>query len=323
MTALAFSRRRIAIAAALSVLAAVAVAVALPELPILWSRVVSYALAMQRELHRGLATAMRAVQQAEARAFWSLVGLGFLYGVFHAVGPGHGKVVISTYLATHESRLRRGIALSVLSSLLQGATAILVVCATVAVLQRSMREAQSAAITLETLSYGLVAMLGLYLALRSGRRLFEYARAHDHGHDQSAAVDRAAQCAHAHGPTAADVSTPPSLRHFLITVLSVGVRPCSGAILVLVLAYAMNLVWAGVAAVMAMSAGTALTVSAMAALSVYARKSAVALGGYLSEDSTRFAQVLDAIGMLGGILIVLFGMALLQASLVTAKHPLL
>jgi nickel/cobalt transporter (NicO) family protein len=81
--------------------------------------------------------------------------------------------------------------------------------------------------------------------------------------------------------------------------------------------------WAGVAAVIAMSAGTALTVSALAALSVYARKSAVALGGYLSEDSSRFAQVLDGIAMLGGIVIILFGIALLQASLVTAQHPLL
>jgi nickel/cobalt transporter (NicO) family protein len=85
----------------------------------------------------------------------------------------------------------------------------------------------------------------------------------------------------------------------------------------------MNLVWAGVAAVMAMSAGTALTVSALAALSIYARKSAVVLSGYLSGDSIRFAQVLDGIAMLGGIIIVLFGIALLQASLVTAQHPLL
>jgi nickel/cobalt transporter (NicO) family protein len=107
------------------------------------------------------------------------------------------------------------------------------------------------------------------------------------------------------------------------TVLSVGLRPCSGAILVLALAYAMNIVWAGAAAVMAMSAGTALTVSALAVLSVYARKSAVALGGYLSQDSRRLAEVLDGIGMLGGILIVLFGVGLLQASLVTAQHPLL
>ena len=47
------------------------------------------------------------------------------------------------------------------------------------------------------------------------------------------------------------------------------------------------------------------------------------MGGYLSEDSPRFAQLLDGISMVGGILIVLFGIALLQASLVTARHPLL
>jgi nickel/cobalt exporter len=175
-------------------------------------------------------------------------------------------------------------------------------------------------------SYGLVGLLGLFLVFRSGRRLLARHRA-SNGDGPAASAAASAHspgtCCHSHGPSAADFAAPPSLRHFVATVLSVGLRPCSGAILVLVLAYAMNLVWAGVAAVMAMSAGTALTVSTLAALSVYARKSAVALGGYLSEDSPRFAQVLDGIGMLGGILIVLFGMALLQASLVTAQHPLL
>jgi ABC-type nickel/cobalt efflux system permease component RcnA len=288
----------------------------------MWNRAVAYVFTVQRDLHRELAAAMRSVQANEAAAAWSLAGLGFLYGVFHAAGPGHGKVVISTYLATHESRLRRGVALSVLSSLLQGATALGAVGLTVAVLDRSFREAQSTASLLESVSYGLVGLLGLFLVFRSGRRMLVRYRAST-GDSSAASADGPGSCCHGHGPSAAELTALPSARHFVATVLSVGLRPCSGAILVLVLAYAMNLVWAGVAAVMAMSAGTALTVSAMAALSVYARKSAVALGGYLSEDSTRFAQVLDAIGMLGGILIVLFGMALLQASLVTAKHPLL
>jgi nickel/cobalt exporter len=170
-------------------------------------------------------------------------------------------------------------------------------------------------------SYGLVGVLGLFRVFRSGRRLLARHRL-SNGGPAAAAHGRGTGC-HGHGPNEAALSAPPSLRHFVATALSVGLRPCSGAILVLVLAYAMNLVWAGVAAVVAMSAGTALTVSALAALSVYARKSAVALGGYLSEDSPRFAQVLDGIAMLGGILIVLFGIALLQASLVTARHPLL
>ena len=311
-----------AVAAAILISTAAVLAVGLFEPGAMWNRAVAYVFTMQRDLHRELAAAMRSVQANEAAAAWSLAGLGFLYGVFHAAGPGHGKVVISTYLATHESRLRRGVALSVLSSLLQGATALGAVGLTVAVLDRSFREAQSTAFALESVSYALVGLLGLFLVFRSGRRLLARYRA-SNGDRPGAAADGPGSCCHGHGPSAAELTAPPSARHFVATVLSVGLRPCSGAILVLVLAYAMNLVWAGVAAVMAMSAGTALTVSALAALSVYARKSAVALGGYLSEDSPRFAQVLDGIGMLGGVLIVLFGIALLQASLVTARHPLL
>jgi nickel/cobalt transporter (NicO) family protein len=313
--------RLTAAAAAILISTAVVLAIGLFEPGAIWDRAVAYVFTMQRDLHRELAAAMRSVQANEAAAAWSLAGLGFLYGIFHAAGPGHGKVVISTYLATHESRLRRGVALSLLSSLLQGATALGAVGLTVAVLDRSFREAQSTASVLESVSYGLVGVLGVFLVFRSGRRLLARQRLSTGG-PAAAAHGRGTGC-HGHGPNAAALSAPPSLRHFVATALSVGLRPCSGAILVLVLAYAMNLVWAGVAAVMAMSVGTALTVSALAALSVYARKSAVALGGYLSEDSPRFAQVLDGIAMLGGILIVLFGMALLQASLVTARHPLL
>lgn len=55
---------------------------------------------LQRELHRGLADAMGAAKSHETTAAWTLIVLSFLYGVFHAAGPGHGKVVISTYLLT-------------------------------------------------------------------------------------------------------------------------------------------------------------------------------------------------------------------------------
>ena len=59
-----------------------------------------------------------------AAAVLALGAAGFLYGVFHAAGPGHGKVVITTYLATQRETLWRGIALAVASSLVQGLVAI-------------------------------------------------------------------------------------------------------------------------------------------------------------------------------------------------------
>jgi ABC-type nickel/cobalt efflux system permease component RcnA len=99
----------------------------------------------QRDLHGRLATAIRAVQDNRALALWNLVVLGFLYGIFHAAGPGHGKFVISTYVATTESGVRRGITLTLASSFLQGLTAIVVVEGAVRVLGLALRDARATA----------------------------------------------------------------------------------------------------------------------------------------------------------------------------------
>jgi nickel/cobalt exporter len=122
----------------------------------------------------------------------------------------------------------------VLSSLLQGATALGAVGLTVAVLDRSFREAQSTAFALESVSYGLVGLLGLFLVFRSGRRLLARRRRSNGG--PAAATHGVGAGCQGHWPSTADLTAPPLLRHFVATVLSVGVRPCSGAILVLVLA---------------------------------------------------------------------------------------
>ena len=321
-----------------ALLGGAALPLALAELPDIWTRTLVFALSMQRELQHGLTEAMRAVQHAGPSALWSLTALGFLYGVFHAVGPGHGKVVITTYLATHESRLARGIALSFLASLLQGMTAIAVVGGAALALGRSMRETQHTATLLEAGSYGMVVLLGIYLMWRSGRRLYARtasprAASHDHREHRRAEPDRGglhhadgdahSDCCHAHGPSAADLAAAPSIGHFAMTVLSVGLRPCSGAILVLVLAATMHLLLAGAAAVVAMSIGTGITVATLAALSVYARRSALVLAGHLADGGRRIARAFDLVALLGGGLIVLFGLTLLQASLAVAHHPLL
>ncbi len=302
-------------------LAGLATVLVLFDLPVVWQKTVIFAIQMQRDLHKDLASAMRAVETSGPAAHWTLVSLGFLYGLFHAIGPGHGKVVISTYLATNESRLSQGLLLSFLSSLLQGLTAIAVVGVTAFVLERSLRHSQTTGIALETVSYGLVSLIGLFLMWRSARYFFRARRAahdhhagHEHGHED---------CHHCHGPSAKDLSTSLTWREIALMVLSVGIRPCSGAIIVLILAFATGLIWAGVAAVAAMSLGTGLAVAALATLSVYARKSAIALADVFSMTDRRLSTLLHAVAFIGGLLIMIFGITLIQTSMVISKHPLL
>lgn len=278
----------------------------------------------QRALHGRLASAMRAVQDNQHLALWNLVALGFFYGIFHAAGPGHGKFVISTYVATTESGVRRGIALTFVSSLLQGLTAVAVIEVTVRLLGLALRDARTGATTVETASYVLLALVGAGLAVSASLRLWRRLReksapGHDHVHESAPGHAQD----HAHGPDAASLAAPMKPAHALAIVLSVGLRPCSGAVLVLLFAKVAGLASAGIAAVAAISLGTAITVSALALTAVYARRFALAFARRGGASGKGLAAGLDAAAVAGGLLIVIMALSLFSASLGAARHPLL
>jgi len=107
-----------------------------------------------------------------------------------------------------------------------------------------------------------------------------------------------------------------SWRKIMAVVFSVGVRPCSGAILVLVFALTQGLFWAGVAATFAMAFGTAITVAALATLALGSRELALKLG----RGGGAWANAVGTTCALGGsALILLFGATLFAASLGPAR----
>lgn len=296
-----------------------------------WAGLVLEVQAIQRDLHRQLADAIRAVDADGATAARVLIVLSLLYGIFHALGPGHGKIVLSTYLLTQEGGLRRGLLLSLVASLCQGLTAVLAVEVTVGLLGLSLRQAQGTVRHLEVVSFALVALVGALLVVTRGRRLAARLRpapaarhpSHpDPSHVQGAGAACSA-CGHVHGPVRADREAPPSLRALAGLAASVGLRPCSGAVLVLLVAHSLQLRWAGIGAAFAMALGTALTVSLLAALSVYARRTALRLARLLPGPHARVAALADALAVAGGVAIFLAGALLLQAAWTAPAHPLM
>jgi ABC-type nickel/cobalt efflux system permease component RcnA len=111
------------------------------------------------------------------------------------------------------------------------------------------------------------------------------------------------------------------LRTFIGIVLSIGIRPCSGAVIVLLLAYSLGLGGAGLFAVLAMSLGTALTITLLAVLSVYLRQGAQRMLTLLPDSNAASARAMDVIGLLGGGVIFIFGFLLLSAALLAPAHP--
>lgn len=272
----------------------------------------------QRNLHGKLAEAMRAVRADQTAALWNLIVLGFGYGVFHAVGPGHGKFVISTYLATTEAGAWRGIGLTLASSFLQAATAIAVVEVTVRLLGLALRDARVGASAIETASYVLLALVGLGLVVGAARRAWRRRSAaahdhHDHGTDHG----------HAHGPDAARLAAPMNWGQAASIVLAVGLRPCSGAVLVLLFAKILNLGLVGVAAALAISAGTAVTVAGLALLAVHGRRAALFFGRRAGWAAGRLALGVDLAAVVGGLVIVMIGLSLFLGAFGAIRHPLL
>ncbi|KKB80469.1 hypothetical protein VW35_06775 [Devosia soli] len=251
-------------------------------------------------------------------AFWVLGGLSFLYGIFHAAGPGHGKVVISSYVLANEHQLRRGIALSAVSALLQSLVAIAFVLVLAGLLRLTSTAIGDAAHWVGVLSYGLVAALGAWLVIRKifglGHHHHHAPEArqdiwHDHAHeDHHHDHDHPEHMHHAVSP--ADLSG--NWREQLGVVLAVGLRPCSGALVVMVFALSQGLLAAGVASVLLMGLGTAITVAVLASLAVGAKGLLGRLGG---EESVLAQRIVWWAELAGAALVLLFGILLLIASL--------
>lgn len=301
--------------------------------PSFLTQTILYIQAEQQRLHRALAGAIRTLKaEGSVTAAWALISLSFLYGVFHAAGPGHGKAVLSTYLVTQPTALKKSLALAAASSFMQGVTAIVVVMGVLTVLGVALRSSGMIVQWLEAASFALVACVGAWLIWRSLRVLFpqlapagggHHHHHHDHGHGQHHDHDCDAHgCGHTHMPTPQQASAAGSLREMAGVVFSIGVRPCSGAILVLVFAQVAGMTLAGIAAVLAMSAGTALAVALIALAAVGLRDGAWAV---TRLDDARVEKAVHWLAIAGGVVLVLMGslFAYASATQVTASNILM
>ncbi len=139
-----------------------------------------------------------------------------------------------------------------------------------------------------------------------------YHHAHDHAHHDHATGEVCDTCGHSHAPDPASLSGDHfDLRTAWSAVAAVGIRPCSGALIVLSFALLNGLWVGGMLSVLAMSLGTAITVSALATIAVTAKNWAV----YFAGDG-RIGNRINSIVEIGGAAFVfLFGLLLLSASL--------
>ncbi|HEY1310767.1 MAG TPA: nickel/cobalt transporter [Pseudolabrys sp.] len=309
--------------------------------------ITGWIFAQQAAFYRMLSSTIRAAK-SDGSAAYTLMGISFLYGIFHAAGPGHGKAVISSYLVANNETWRRGIALSFASAVLQAITAIAIVGIAAVLLNATAHAMGNTVRVVEIVSYALIVLIGLRLLWVKGRALLKLLRPpahehhdhahhdhhhhghahehgrdhhhdhhhdheHDHGHDHG---DEAHAWGHAHAPEPNELVGKHWLRRGLSAIIAVGLRPCSGAIIVLVFALAQGLFWIGVASTFVMGLGTAITVAAVATLAVAAR----GFAGRLAKGKPGGGMILlRGVETAAAVLIIVFGIALLTGYMVSER----
>lgn len=250
-----------------------------------------------------------------------MIGLSFLYGLVHAAGPGHGKVVVSSYIMANNQTMRRGIFLSFLSSLVQGTVAVSLVAIPALIFNASGTTIKKLGLQFTQFSYILIILLGIYLLYsllykkwknnrsHSSKNTNAHAHTHDHSHDHD--HDENCGCGHSHIPRAEEVQGKWDLAKIVSLVLSVGLRPCTGALYILALALIKGVFWIGVLSVYAMALGTAITISLVTMTVVGGRKFAYFSSG---SNSRLGSYVYDVCTLGGAVMIIFFGTVLLSSS---------
>jgi len=267
-----------------------------------------WARAGQAEAQQAMARLLRSLRAGEPGAMAGLMGLSFAYGFFHAVGPGHGKILLGGYGLAARVGAWRLSGLAVASSLAQSASAVALVYAGVLVFDLT-RQAMTglAEQWMAPASYGAIALVGGWLALRGWRGWRgRPGHAHDHSHDCGA-------CGHRHAPTADEAARVRGWRDAAALIGAVAIRPCTGALFLLILTWRLGIEAAGILGTVMMGLGTASVTVAVALASVTLREGALAR--LTASEGHGLARALAALEIGAGLAIAALGLHLMRATL--------
>lgn len=285
----------------------------------------------QREAQSTLATAVRAIKTGQPGALIGLLTICFTYGVLHAVGPGHGKMLIGGYGMGRRVPVVALSSIALVASLVQAAVAVAVVYTGVAVLGWTRKQTEGVAENIMAPA-GMIAIAGVGLWLmwrgfRGARKVWAADATAKHGHDHdhdTVHLDRHTHddphsasphihdehCGHAHGPSLDEVASLKGWRDTAALIAGIAMRPCSGALFLLILTWQLGIGMAGIAGTFAMGFGTALVTIGVALLAVWAREGALA-----SLPLDRAARVLPLFEMVAGALVAALALSLLSQTL--------
>ena len=248
----------------------------------------------QRQVNAGVAIHMRALETGNSfAAFFLGLGVAFLYGMVHALGPGHGKFVIMSYFMGREVYVLRGLVMAAQMAVVHVIAAVVIVWVADILLKTSLGIGLADVPGIRAGSFLIIAAIGVYMLYQAirGSRGHTHTHTHTHGHNHHH---------HHHGHSHDHTHGASHATEGGLVALAVGMVPCPGAVLVMLYAIANDMIYPGFLLVAAMSAGIGLTIAILGVATILLRQFATRFiensGG--SVAVVRFRTLSNTIGAL-------------------------
>ena len=308
-------------AASLLVLALLAVAVYWVY-PLLLHNVILW----QKAFNLQLSSSLNQLGQQHQEAGITLILISFFYGIFHAIGPGHGKFILTSYLALEQSKLKQAVKISLASSIVQGIVAILLVSIIIVAFTLSRTYFNLTLKWVERGSFMLMILLGVYWiyqawqGIRPPKLQIRKISPMQMSQEKTPLVSHHIHhehcgCGHQHLPSSVQMNQSTGWKSQLFLILSIGSRPCSGAILVLFLSYTLNIYLWGILATLMMALGTGITLTIFALIVIFARHKAVQLKMWYFPAKFSF-PIASSLKFLTACMLIGMGILLLHSSFI-------
>lgn len=222
-----------------------------------------------------------------------LVGIAFAYGVLHAAGPGHGKLIATSYVLSHQCTLARGLIIAVLIALVHGISGIIGVLGLRLIIQSSFNENLTTVTTVtQCVSYGLIALLGLGILIQHARSAFFIP------------------------DNKADPNTPKGTSKGLVPwILAAGLVPCPAVVMVMFFCLSMDVTALGLFLAICVQLGMALTISAVITMAVMGK-----VGTFRAVSRSKASKLEAYVGMGSGAVAMLLGLLFLVTSVPATLH---
>ena len=295
-----------------------------------WPTLITTGIQWQKQINNELSELLHAAKNESLTAGISLIVLSFLYGILHSVGPGHGKLIVTTYIATQDAKVKLSLIITLVSSLMQAFVAVALVSVLLLAFNASMREINHAAEIFIPLSFYTAILLGIAVICRNLLLMYRVIKKHKQATiDSNKLMIKAVKqidakhehhdncgCGHQHVVAPEQINDASSFKEYLAIILSIGIRPCTGAIMVLLFANMLDIYWLGIVSAIVMALGTALTTSLIAIMTITGKQAVrryLAAGKPKKVETDRPNLAKFILPIFGGALLILLGVLLLES----------